>query len=60
MAGALANTIKYPINAVWIFDTLPSDKGVSLGVQPGDLLFETTGNHLWVVDDDHQPVALSA
>ncbi len=60
MAGILANTIKYPVKAVWVFDTLPTEYGVSLGVEPGDLLFETTGDHLWIVDDDHQPVALSA
>ena len=60
MAGILANTIRCPMKSVWVFDTIPDDKGVSLGVQPGDFIYETTGTHLWVVDDDHQPVALSA
>ena len=60
MAGILGNRIDSQQQRYWIFDTLPTDYGVSLGVQPGDILFETTGVHLWVVDNDHQPVALSA
>ena len=60
MAGLLSKHINTDGPDFWIFDTLPTDKGVSRGVQPGDILFETTGNHLWVVGVDHIPVALSA
>ncbi len=59
MAGILSKVIDQGKFKYWVFDTLPTDVGVSLGVQPGDLMFETTGSHLYTVDNSHASVLLS-
>ncbi len=59
MAGILASRNSIG-GMLWVFDSLPADNGVAIGVQPGDLMFETTGDHLWIMGIDHIPIALSA
>lgn len=60
MAGILASRIDNGNSTVWVYDTKPSDNGLSAGSQVGDLVYETTGTHLWVIKADHSAQALSA
>lgn len=60
MAGLLLSKIDQGHINLWRFDTVPTDNGISIGVQVGDLVYETTGSHLYVIDSSHAKLAMSA
>ena len=60
MAGVLSKKIDSGKQITWVFDTKPTDNGLSIGAQVGDYIYETTGSHYYVIDASHGAQALSA